>query len=61
MSNEQNTQLLGFAKTEKAEYLIYKLTFDDRFAASIVEPVPVGTVLPSSVLKNRIWIEQTQE
>jgi len=28
--------------------------FDDKLAASMVEPDPVGTVLPSSFLKNNI-------
>lgn len=40
---------------ETQKHLIATLTrFDDKLAASMVEPDPVGTVLPSSFLKNNI-------
>jgi len=35
--------------------------FDDELAASMVEPDPVGTVLPSSFLKNNIFGTKTKQ
>lgn len=46
------TVLLSLKKTYN---LIVMLTFDDMFAASMVEPEAVGMVLPSSVLKYSIY------
>lgn len=50
-----------FFYQRKSKHLIATLTFDDKFAASMVGPDPVGTMLPSSFLKNSIYIKSNRQ